>query len=122
MTRWWIFRSTGCSQIGYDDLHRNQAEFKRVAAQIDPKRTPEQILARTGKGPSRRRTNCSQSFRDVLGGLRELRRDASHRDDSRRRCRRSCEETPPFMRALTTASMDTPGPVRKGRQGSASST
>ena len=23
-------------EIGYDDLHRNQAEFKRVAAQIDP--------------------------------------------------------------------------------------
>src|ERR1700685_2231533 len=26
-------------QIGYDDLHKNQAELKRVAAQIDPSKT-----------------------------------------------------------------------------------
>ena len=31
-------------QIGYDDLHKNQAELKRVAAQIDPSKTPEQVL------------------------------------------------------------------------------
>jgi len=32
-------------QVGYDDLHKNQAELKRVAAQIDPSKTPEQVLA-----------------------------------------------------------------------------
>jgi hypothetical protein len=32
-------------QIGYDDLHKNQAELKRVAVLIDPGKTPEQVLA-----------------------------------------------------------------------------
>lgn len=36
-------------QIGYDDLHKNQAELKRVAAQIDPTKTPEQILENWSK-------------------------------------------------------------------------
>ena len=31
-------------QIGYADLHGNQAEFKKVAAKIDAKKTAEQIL------------------------------------------------------------------------------
>src|SRR5262249_18571128 len=30
-------------QIGYDDLHRNQAEFKRVAAQIDSKKSTAEV-------------------------------------------------------------------------------
>ena len=32
-------------QIGYDDLHKNQAEFARVAKEIDPTKTPQQELA-----------------------------------------------------------------------------
>ncbi len=32
-------------QIGYDDLHKNQAEFARVAKEIDPSKTPQQELA-----------------------------------------------------------------------------
>ena len=44
MTRWWIRRSINCLQIGYQNLRQNQAEFKQVAAKIDPKRTPQQIL------------------------------------------------------------------------------
>src|SRR6202012_439992 len=32
-------------QIGYDDLHKNQAEFARVAKEIDPTKTPQQQLA-----------------------------------------------------------------------------
>ena len=43
-TRWWTSRSTGCSRSATPTCTRNQAEFKRVAAKIDPKRTPEQIL------------------------------------------------------------------------------
>ena len=31
-------------EIGYQNLRANQQEFQRVAAQIDPKRTPQQIL------------------------------------------------------------------------------
>jgi uncharacterized protein (DUF885 family) len=94
--------------IGYDDLRRNQAEFKRVAALVDPKRTPAEILREVEKDhPSAGK--LLPSFRDVLGGLRKF-------VESRRivtipsKVPPRVEETPPFMRALTTASMDTPGP------------
>ncbi|MGH7935546.1 MAG: DUF885 family protein, partial [Chthoniobacterales bacterium] len=36
-------------EIGYADLHRNQAEFKRVAKLVDPKKTPEEILSNLQK-------------------------------------------------------------------------
>ena len=32
-------------QIAFDDLHRNQAEFARVAKLIDPTKTPQEVLA-----------------------------------------------------------------------------
>ena len=41
-------------EIGYDDLHANQATFKAAAAKIDPKKTPQQVLA-DWKRPSRAR-------------------------------------------------------------------
>ena len=55
--------------IGYDDLHRNQAELKRVAAQIDPRRSPEAILQDL-ENDHPTAANLLGSFRDVLGGLR----------------------------------------------------
>jgi uncharacterized protein (DUF885 family) len=95
-------------QIGYDDLHRNQAEFKRVAAQIDPKRTPQQILDEAEKDhpPA---GQLLTAFRDVLGGLRTF-IEQHHIVTIPSPVPPIVEETPPFMRALTTASMDTPGP------------
>ncbi len=32
-------------QIGYDDLHKNQAEFNRLAKEVDPAKTPKEVLA-----------------------------------------------------------------------------
>jgi uncharacterized protein (DUF885 family) len=101
-------------QIGYDDLHRNQAEFRRVAAQIDSKRTPQQILAELERNhpPA---DKLLQSFRDVLGGLREY--ILKHRIVTiPSPVPPIVEESPPFMRALTTASMDTPGPYEKDKE------
>jgi uncharacterized protein (DUF885 family) len=98
-------------EIGTADLRRNQQEFKRVAAQVDPKRTAEEILAETLKDhPSG--DKLLPTVRDTLGGLREF-------IEQRKivtipsRVPPIVEETPPFMRALTTASMDTPGPFEK---------
>ena len=98
-------------EIGRADLRRNQEEFKRVAAQIDKTHTPEQILDQAmldhpaaGK--------LLQSFRDVLGGLREF--IEQHKIVTiPSKVPPIVEETPPFMRALTTASMDTPGAFEK---------
>jgi uncharacterized protein (DUF885 family) len=97
--------------VGYQDLHRNQAEFRRVAAQIDPKRTPQQILDELEKDHPAS-ANLMPSFRDVLGGLRSF-VVTHHIASIPSQVAPIVEETPPFMRALTTASMDTPGPYEK---------
>jgi len=98
-------------QVGFDNLHQNQAEFKRVAAQIDPKRTAEQILEEAEKDHPAG-DKLLQAFRDVLGGLRDF-IETRHVITIPSPVPPILEETPPFMRALTTASMDTPGPYEK---------
>jgi uncharacterized protein (DUF885 family) len=98
-------------EIGYADMRRNQDEFKRVAAQIDPKRTPQQILEELEKehpAPDK----LLQTFRDTLGGIRQFIID-NHIVTIPSPVPPIVEETPPFARALTFASMDTPGPYEK---------
>jgi len=98
-------------EIGNQNLRANQQEFQRVAARIDPKRTPQQILEEAEKDhpPA---DKLLQSFRDVLGGLRSY-IETRHIVTIPSPVPPIVEETPPFMRALTTASMDTPGPYEK---------
>ena len=95
-------------QIGYDDLHKNQAELKRVAAQIDPSKTPEQILEQLEQDHPQA-DQLLQSFRDTFNGLVEFIQQ-KHIITLPSQVRPIVEETPPFSRALSTASMDTPGP------------
>ena len=57
-------------EIGYANLRQNQAEFKHVAAKIDPKRTPQQILEELEHdhpAPDK----LLDTFRGTLGGLRD---------------------------------------------------
>jgi uncharacterized protein (DUF885 family) len=94
--------------IGKADLAHNQKEFMRVAKLIDPAKTPEQILEDAEQDhPSGDR--LLQAFRDTLEGERRfiLERKLVTIPSP---VLPIIEETPPFMRALTTASMDTPGP------------
>lgn len=98
-------------EIGYQDLHRNQAELKRVAAQIDPKKTPEQILQEL-QNDHPEAGKLLEAFRGVLGGLRDF-IETKHIVTIPSKVPPIVEETPPFMRALTSASMDTPGPYEK---------
>jgi uncharacterized protein (DUF885 family) len=98
-------------EIGYENLRQNQQAFRLTAAKVDPKRTPQEILHDLEKDhpPA---DGLLQTFRDVLGGLRGFivqRRIATIPSTTPP----ILEETPPFMRALTTASMDTPGPFEK---------
>jgi uncharacterized protein (DUF885 family) len=97
--------------VGYDDLHRNQAELKRVAAQIDPNRPVEAILQDL-ENDHPAADKLLGSFRDVLGGLRDF-IETRHIVTIPSKVMPTVEETPPFMRALTSASMDTPGPYEK---------
>jgi hypothetical protein len=98
-------------EIGYQNLHQNQQSLRETAAKIDPKRTPREILEDLEKDhPSAER--LLPTFRDVLGGLRDF--IVQHKIVTIPSMTPPVlEETPPFDRALTTASMDTPGPYEK---------
>ena len=98
-------------KVGYDNLHENQKAFSDTARQIDPGKTPQQLLEELGKdhpAPDR----LLQTTRDLLTGLREF-IEKSHIVTVPSQVLPIVEETPPFMRALTFASMDTPGPYEK---------
>ena len=94
--------------IGYENLRHNQEWFRRVAGEIDPKRTPQQILEEL-ESDHPAPEKLLDTFRGVLGGLREF-IEQHHIITIPSTVPPIVEETPPFMRALTTASMDTPGP------------
>jgi uncharacterized protein (DUF885 family) len=95
-------------ETGYQDLRRNQAELKRVAALIDARRTAEQVLEEL-ENDHPRPDSLLETFRGTLGGLRQFINER-HIVTVPSPVAPIVEETPPFMRALTTASMDTPGP------------
>ncbi|MBV9608005.1 MAG: DUF885 domain-containing protein, partial [Acidobacteria bacterium] len=95
-------------KVGYENLHQNQQRFKEVAAQIDPNKTPQQLLEELQKDyppPDK----LLQTVRDTLGDLRSfiVKKEIV---DIPSPVSPIVEETPPFMRALSFASMDTPGP------------
>ena len=95
-------------EIGMADLRRNQQRYKETAAMLDPSQTPQQILEQMGKDHPEP-DKLLQSFRDVLGGLKayiEEKKIITIPSE----VMPIIEETPPFARALTFASMDTPGP------------
>ena len=98
-------------EIGRENMRRNQEEFRRVAKEVDASRTPQQILDEAmADHPSR--DKLLPALKDVLGGLRtfiERHRIVTIPSD----VPPIVQETPPFLRALTTASMDTPGPYEK---------
>ncbi|HEY2001778.1 MAG TPA: DUF885 domain-containing protein [Acidobacteriaceae bacterium] len=95
-------------QIGYADLHKNRTAFDALAHEVDPGKTPQEVLLMLGEDhPSP--DQLLASFRDTFNGLIEFIR-AKHIVTIPSDVRPTLEETPPFMRATTQASMDTPGP------------
>jgi len=95
-------------QVGYDDLHKNQAELKRVAAQIDPSKTPEQVLAMLEEDhptPDQLLQSFRDTFNSLIGFIQDKKIIAIPSQ-----IRPIVQETPPFARALSSASMDSPGP------------
>jgi uncharacterized protein (DUF885 family) len=94
-------------EIAYADLHANQKHLKEVAAQIDSKHDEQAVLADLRKdhlAPDQ----LLQGFRDMLGGIRQF-IEQKKIITIPSQVPPIVEETPPFERALTTASMDTPG-------------
>jgi uncharacterized protein (DUF885 family) len=94
--------------IAFDDLHKNQAEFARIAKEVDPTKTPQEVLAELATihpAPDK----LLGAFQDTFAGLITF-IDAHHIITIPSTVEPTLEETPPFMRATTQASMDPPGP------------
>jgi uncharacterized protein (DUF885 family) len=95
-------------EIGYADLHKNQAEFARVAKSIDPTKTPQQELAELATihpAPDKLLPAFHDTFDSLVGYIR-----SHHIISIPSDVQPVLQETPPFMRATTFASMDPPGP------------
>jgi uncharacterized protein (DUF885 family) len=95
-------------EIGWANLRSNQAQFKQVAHELEPGKSPAEVLEDLGKNhpaPDK----LLDSFRATFTGLIEFIR-AHDIVTIPSDIKPIVEETPPFMRATTFASMDTPGP------------
>ena len=95
-------------EIGWADLRKNQAHFKQVAAELEPDKSPQQVLEELGEDHPRP-DQLLHSFRATFNSLINFIR-SHHIVTIPSDVQPIVEETPPFMRATTLASMDTPGP------------
>jgi uncharacterized protein (DUF885 family) len=95
-------------EVGMGDLRKNQAALRKVAKEIDPDKTPGQVMAQLGSmhpAPDK----LMQTFRGTFDGLITFIQQ-KYIITIPSAARPIVQETPPFERATTTASMDTPGP------------
>ncbi len=98
-------------EIAYADLHKNQAEFARVAKEVDPSKTPKEVLAELAAdhpAPDKLLQAFHDRFNSEVAFI-----NSHHIITIPSTVQPVLEETPPFMRATTQASMDSPGPFEK---------
>ena len=97
--------------IAETDLKRNQQAFTEAARKIDPTKPPMEVLADVAKDypPPSELLAVTQNNLDSLA---QFVRDKQIIDLPAAPPARVVE-TPPFLRATTSASMDTPGPFEK---------
>jgi uncharacterized protein (DUF885 family) len=95
-------------ETAYADLHKNQAEFARIAKEVDPSKTPKEVLAELATdhpAPDKLLQAFHDRFDSEVGFI-----NSHHIITIPSTVQPVLEETPPFMRATTQASMDSPGP------------
>ena len=95
-------------EIGWADLRKNQAHFNQIAKELEPDKEPRAVLEELGANHPAP-DQLLNSFRATFDGLVSFIR-SHHIVTIPSDVRPIVEETPPFMRATTLASMDTPGP------------
>jgi uncharacterized protein (DUF885 family) len=95
-------------EIGWADLRKNQAHFKQVASELEPTKSPADVVLELGQNHPAP-DHLLDAFRATFDGLVGFIR-SHHIVTIPSDVRPIVEETPPFMRATTFASMDTPGP------------
>jgi uncharacterized protein (DUF885 family) len=95
-------------EIGWADLRKNQVHFNQVAKELEPNKDARAVVEELGEdhpAPD----HLLDTFRATFNGLAGFIR-SHHIVTIPSDVRPIVEETPPFMRATTFASMDTPGP------------
>ena len=95
-------------EIGWANMRQNQEHFRQVAAELEPGKEPHAVLEELGAmhpAPDQLMNAFRNTFDSTIGFIKSHRIVTIPSD-----VRPILEETPPFMRATTTASMDTPGP------------
>jgi len=98
-------------EIGWADLRQNQQRFDEIAKKLEPNKDPRQVLEELGSdhpAPDQLLNSFRATFDSLIGFIRDHHIATVPSD-----VRPIVEETPPFMRATTFASMDTPGPFEK---------
>jgi uncharacterized protein (DUF885 family) len=95
------------------DLRRNQALFSETARKIDPAKSPSEVLASLQRDHPKPQNLLAetQAELDALARFMTENHIVTIPKDA---APAQVKETPPFMRATTSASMDTPGPFEKG--------
>jgi uncharacterized protein (DUF885 family) len=93
------------------DLRKNQTAFAETARLIDPKRTPLQVLdaVQADHPPAEKLLSTTQSELDALAAFMTERHIVTIPKAAPARV----QETPPFLRATTSASMEIPGPFEE---------
>jgi uncharacterized protein (DUF885 family) len=98
-------------EIGFADLHKNQQHFKQVARELEPGKEARAVLEELGSdhpAPDQLLNAFRSTFDNLIAFIQ-----SHHIVTIPSDVRPIVEETPPFMRATTFASMDTPGPFEK---------
>ena len=95
-------------EIGWADLRRNQEHFNTLAKELEPEKDPRTVLEELGSNhpaPDKLLDAFRATFDSLIAFIR-----TNHIVTIPSEIKPIVEETPPFMRATTFASMDTPGP------------
>jgi len=98
-------------QVGLDDLHKNQQELRRIAKEVDASKSSQEVMAQLGAthpAPDKLMATFGGTFEGLIAFIQEKKIITIPPGP-----KPMLMETPPFERATTTASMDTPGPFEK---------
>jgi uncharacterized protein (DUF885 family) len=101
-------------QVGETELARLRDDFKKTAAAIDPKRSPTEVV----QSLTKTHPDADKVIPTVASGLAEIRAYviAHHIASIPSDIMPMVRETPPYARATTFASMDSPGPFEKSTE------
>lgn len=94
--------------LDLENMQQNQKDFQRIASEVFPNKNLQDILVAIGANhpaPNKLLATFSATFDNLIRFLKEKKIITIPSD-----VRPIMEETPPFLRAITFASMDTPGP------------